>query len=202
MWAAGIIGGYVLGAIPFGWLIGRWVGGVDVRRQGSGNIGTSNVLRTVGPAAGVLVLVLDAGKGIAAVALAGALGSDSTLRLLAGAAAVAGHIWPAFLRFRGGRGIATTLGILIALAPGVALALAVIWAVVVAATRYISVASIVVSVLLPFFIYFTGGSIFFIGLTSLIAAFAIFQHRGNIKRLLAGTEYRYGQRLRAPGGGR
>ncbi len=191
---------YVIGSIPFGLLVGRFWAGIDVRQYGSGNIGTSNVMRTLGTVPAVLVLALDAAKGMIPVLIAREWWGPS-VGLLVGLAAIVGHNWPIFLRFRGGRGIATSLGVLLGLVPGIAFTLAVIWALVVVITRYISVGSLVVSVLLPFVLVYTGQPLPVVVGGFAMAVFSVYRHWPNIQRLRRGTEYRVGERV-GPGGPR
>ena len=186
---------YLLGAVPFGFLAGRFFAGVDIRAVGSGNIGATNVLRTLGPLPAVLVLVLDAAKGWFAVAGAQWLGFGDWGTAGAAVAAVAGHNWPVFLGFRGGRGIATALGVLIALAPPVAGILVCVFVAVVALTRYVSLGSIIAAVLVPVLLVLGNRPLphALAGIT--LAVWAVWRHRPNIARLLAGTEHRFGQRV-------
>jgi len=186
---------YLLGAVPFGFLAGRLWGKVDIRTLGSGNIGATNVLRTLGTLPAALVLLLDAAKGWAAVA--GAIGLGLSDLAVAGAAlaAVAGHNWPVFLGFRGGRGIATALGVLIALAPAVAAVLTGVWLVVVLLTRYVSLGSIIASGLLPVLLWAGGFPLPYTLAGLILAVTAVWRHRPNIQRLLAGTEHRIGERV-------
>ncbi|NLK09169.1 MAG: glycerol-3-phosphate 1-O-acyltransferase PlsY, partial [Firmicutes bacterium] len=148
---------YLIGSIPFGLIVGKLWAKLDVREYGSGNIGTSNVLRTVGPMAAALVLILDVAKGALAVYL-GTLAGGELVRILAGVAAIAGHNWPVYLRFRGGKGIATSLGAVVALTPGIALILLGLWIIIVSATRYISLASLAAALLFPVFLVVTKAS--------------------------------------------
>ncbi|HEY8417963.1 MAG TPA: glycerol-3-phosphate 1-O-acyltransferase PlsY [Limnochordales bacterium] len=183
---------YLLGAVPFGFLAGRLWGNVDIRTMGSGNIGATNVLRTLGAVPAVLVLLLDAAKGWAAVWVALRLGLSEAAVAGAALAAVAGHNWPVFLGFRGGRGIATALGVLIALAPMVAAVLVGVWLIIVVSTRYVSLGSMVASALLPLLLVVGRfpGAYAVAGL--ILAVTAIWRHRPNIARLLVGTEHRIG----------
>ncbi|MFS8664569.1 MAG: glycerol-3-phosphate 1-O-acyltransferase PlsY [Limnochordales bacterium] len=181
---------YLLGAVPFGFLAGRLWGRVDIRAVGSGNIGATNVLRILGPLPAVLVLVLDAAKGWTAVAGATGLGLGDWAVAGAALVAVAGHNWPVFLGFRGGRGIATALGVLIALAPAVAGLLAAVWLLVVVLTRYVSLASIIAAVLVPVVLVAGGWPLPYIAAGTVLAVTAVWRHRPNIARLLKGTEHR------------
>ncbi|MCX6348279.1 MAG: glycerol-3-phosphate 1-O-acyltransferase PlsY [Candidatus Aureabacteria bacterium] len=190
---------YLLGSIPWGYLLVRWFKGIDIRRQGSGNIGFTNVLRTAGKPLGVLTLALDAGKGYAAVALlapylAGTGGGSDLFAIAAFVGAVLGHVFTPFLRFRGGKGIADGAGALLALSPTAFAVCLGLWLAVVAGTRYVSLASVVAAAALPPAVYYferaTKLSIF----AGLVAALVIFRHAGNIRRLLEGKERRIGEK--------
>lgn len=188
---------YLLGAIPFGLIVGKLWANLDVRDYGSKNIGVSNVLRTVGPWAALIVLVFDVGKGSAAVVLASRLFEDeATWRLLAGIAAIAGHNWPIFLKFRGGKGVATTAGVLFALAPVVGLLLFIVWVITLAISKYISLSSMMAAIALPLLFYLLGFPNTYLGLSIIVSFFVIYRHRPNIHRLLAGTEYKFGEKGR------
>lgn len=185
---------YLVASIPFGLVIGKVWGAIDVRKVGSGNIGTSNVLRSVGWAPAVVVLLLDVLKGGLPVWFA----LDQAYAPWAVAAtafvAVFGHCAPIFLKFRGGKGIATAFGAAIALNGWVAISLVVVWVAVLIAFRYISLASVVAALWFPIGMWVsTQNSAYTVG-TVLVSAIAVWRHRSNIQRLLAGTEYRFGQR--------
>lgn len=184
---------YLLGAIPFGYLLPMWLKGQDVRSYGSGNIGFTNVLRTFGPALAALVLIGDASKGYLAVKLTGA-SAGTLLPLLAAMAAVVGHNWTIFLRFKGGRGIATSAGVLLALMPWVVLLLVAVWAIVLALFRYVSLASVVAAASFPIITAIFGYPPLYIFFSLVLGALAIWRHTPNIKRLLAGKELKLGQR--------
>jgi acyl phosphate:glycerol-3-phosphate acyltransferase len=203
MWPLGGLLAYVLGAVPFGFLIAR-ARGVDLRRVGSGNIGATNVFRCVSKPLGVLTFALDMGKGYAGCVLMPWLacrltdGADVSLpfQLCCGALAVVGHNWPVFLGFRGGKGIATSTGLLLGLAPaGCGLALAA-WAASFAVTRYVSVASIAAATVIglaawPLYLYRPGYGWWFPLILDVLAVIAIWRHRPNIVRLINGTESRF-----------
>ena len=185
--------GYILGNIPSGVLIARGFGINDVRKYGSGNSGTTNVLRTVGWLPSVLTLVCDCLKGWVACVIGRALGGDLGM-LLGGFFAVVGHDFPATMGFRGGKGIATSLALIIAIHPWLALAELVAVIVVVAVTRYMSIASLIAAVAFPVFtaILCRGREHYglFLLFSIMASALAIFQHRSNIKRLIRGEENR------------
>ncbi|HHV93530.1 MAG TPA: glycerol-3-phosphate 1-O-acyltransferase PlsY [Firmicutes bacterium] len=190
-----IVISYLVGSIPFGLIVGKLWAGIDVREYGSGNIGTSNVLRTVGPWAAITVFALDVAKGAFAVYLA-SLSGEEYLRILAGVAAIAGHNWPVYLRFKGGKGVATSLGVVITLMPVIALSLLGVWIIVVGITRYISLASLAAACLFPVFLIAFNAPWTYVVAGFLISAFAIHRHRDNIKRLLSGTEHKIGEKAR------
>ncbi|MCL6565568.1 MAG: glycerol-3-phosphate 1-O-acyltransferase PlsY [Acidobacteriia bacterium] len=193
---------YLLGAIPFGYLIVRVGQGRDIRRMGSGNIGAANVTRQAGLLAGVLVLLLDAGKGYLAVWLAAQWTEQHSGWMAAAAlAAVVGHCFPVFLGFRGGRGVATGAGAFLAVSPAATAAALVVFFVVVMFWRYISLGSIVAAGALPVLIYalYAPGHAppTAISLAATAAAvLIIWQHRPNLRRLAAGTEPKFSLRRR------
>ena len=186
-----------MGSIPFGWLIARARQGRDIRSAGSGNIGAANVARVVGPGAGTLTLLLDAAKGYLAVWVAARVsGENATWMVLAALAAIAGHVFPAWLRFRGGRGVATGLGVFLSICWPAVLAALVIWLVVVLFWRYVSLGSIVAAAALPLLVYllYAPGHAppLTVSLCTTLAGLAIIvKHRPNIQRLIAGTETRF-----------
>jgi glycerol-3-phosphate acyltransferase PlsY len=189
---------YLLGSIPFGYLVVKAGEGDDIRDQGSGNIGAANVARNAGLFAGVLTLVLDAAKGYAAVLIAErwATGSNSTRWMMASAiAAVVGHMYPVWLGFKGGKGVATSLGVFIPICREAVLVAIILWILVVAFWRYSSLGSVVAAAALPVLVhlfyaprhappgYVTQGTI-------LISLLVLWKHRANIERLIAGDEPR------------
>jgi glycerol-3-phosphate acyltransferase PlsY len=179
---------YLLGSFPTGYLLAR-ARGIDIFRRGSGNIGATNVWRTLGPAFGLLALAGDVGKGAVAVYLGSRAGEWPAV--VAGACALAGHSWSVFLRFRGGKMIATALGVFIMLTPGAACGSLLIWAFVFALSRYVSLASIIAAGSLPLLIAAFDYSWPYILFGAVAAGVAIYRHRSNIRRLLAGTEHRF-----------
>jgi acyl phosphate:glycerol-3-phosphate acyltransferase len=196
-----VIIAYLIGSIPFGYLIVRTRVGADIRETGSGGTGATNVSRRAGKAAGVLTLVLDALKGSIAILVARALvaGSISTDWLIAAAAiaTIAGHIFPVWLGFRGGKGVATGVGVFIVLAPIALLCAGVLFAAVVSLTRYVSLGSIVAAATIPLFLWLQSVFVEPVAdlrplLTAAIvgAVLIVFAHRGNIARLKQGTESR------------
>lgn len=196
--AAVLVGSYLIGSIPFSWLVVRWKTGKDVRAVGSGNVGATNAMRAAGRGAGVLALLLDVAKGVAPVLIVRAIGTTDLVESMAAAAAVVGHMYPVWLRFRGGKGVATAAGALGALAPIAAALSALVFLIVVVVTRYVSLASIVGMASFPLVV------LFLLDRTAppwerpwlvacvLVPVLSIWKHRGNIRRLLAGTERRLG----------
>ena len=196
-----VIVGYLLGSIPFGFLMGKWKG-IDLRKAGSGNIGATNALRVLGKPAGSAVLALDAFKGALAcwltpflvTTLVGDVVNGSTLAVIAGFSAVLGHNYTCWLRFKGGKGIATSAGVLLALTPGgLAIALST-FLILLGITRTVSIGSIGAAAILPFGTWASGGQGGLLVITAVMGVLAIYKHKGNILRLLAGTEPRIGQK--------
>lgn len=200
-------GGYLLGALPFGVVVARLIGGADPRLAGSRRTGATNVLRTQGAPAGVAVLILDAGKGAGAAglgiwlaALAGGDGLAGWAPPLAALAAVVGHVWSVFLRFAGGRGVATSAGGLAVLGPAILLAVAVVVVGVIWRTRYVSLGSLTGAALAPLVaaigvaleLYRFELLVF----TAAAGSIVVVAHRDNLARLRAGTERRFGERER------
>jgi len=185
-----IILGYLAGSVPFAFLLARRRG-VDVRFAGSGNVGAANVMRTTGTGRAVAVMALDVAKGAAAV-LAVQLYAGASLAALTGAAAVVGHIYPVWLRFHGGKGVAVAAGAFSLLTPigtGVAAAL---FLITVSVTRYISLGSIAATVALPPVAWWSGAPPVVVLAATATAALILFRHRANLKRLYAGTERKMG----------
>lgn len=184
---------YLLGSIPFGLLITLAMGEGDIRKIGSGSIGATNVLRTGRKGLAAATLLLDAMKGVAAVLIgiyvAGDLGA-----LVCGVAAVLGHLFPAWLRFRGGKGVATGLGVLLAVSPLSALICGAIWALVAWLGRISSASSLTAVAAAPFVVWAVTGSRPLILMAAITALLIVIRHHANIRRLLAGTEPRIGQK--------
>ncbi|MCS6954092.1 MAG: glycerol-3-phosphate 1-O-acyltransferase PlsY [Bryobacterales bacterium] len=182
---------YVLGAIPFGYLLVKWTSGRDVRAVGSGNIGATNVVRAAGRLAGIATLALDIGKGFVAVWVAGRLTGLSPWWMSAAALAVmVGHAFPVFLGFKGGKAVASAVGAFACLTPGALAALLPVFVVVVAVTRYISMGSIVSAACLPLAVWLLAQPPAPVFAASVAAgAFIIWRHKSNIERLRAGTEH-------------
>jgi glycerol-3-phosphate acyltransferase PlsY len=198
---------YLLGSIPSGFIAGK-IKGVDIRTVGSGNIGATNAFRILGKTAGTLVLVADGLKGWFAVALLPDLLphpaiSDSTLelyRITAGLTVILGHNFTVWLNFKGGKGIATSSGVLAALVPWTFVIILTLWIVVCFLTRYVSVASLVSAFLLPFVAWGNHYSSLMISICVVMGALAIFKHKANIQRLMNGTENKIGSQKATTGG--
>jgi glycerol-3-phosphate acyltransferase PlsY len=185
---------YLLGSIPTGYLAGR-LRGVDIRQVGSGNIGATNVFRALGKTAGSVVLALDVLKGFCACRFAPALfeaAPSENLRIVAGISAILGHNYTCWLRFKGGKGIATSAGVLLGWMPLCLAIVLALWLIVFAVSRYVSLASISAAVALPAAAWFTGASGRMIGIAAIVGGLALYKHRSNIRRLLDGTEHRFG----------
>src|SRR6202045_355560 len=191
------VAAYLLGSIPFGLLLTRLFGGVDVRKSGSGNIGATNVARVAGPLAGILTLLFDAGKGAAAVSLAGLVSNESaTWMMIAALAALLGHCFPVWLKFRGGKGVATAAGAFFVLCPAALLGSVIVFLLVVFFWRYVSLASISAAAAMPLLIYLLWAPhhapppvVTFGALAA--AAIIFYKHDANIQRLVQGEEPKF-----------
>jgi glycerol-3-phosphate acyltransferase PlsY len=186
-----IVMAYCIGSVPFALLLARED---DVRRIGSGNVGAANVLRASGVRAGVLVALLDIAKGAASVGLAMRLSTDGRLAAAAGFAAIVGHVYPVWLRFRGGKGVATACGVFSVLTPLAALPAFAVFVAAAWATRYVSLGSVLATIVLPPVAYATGYSAATLAAACAASVLVLFRHRGNLARLRAGTERRLGAR--------
>ena len=191
---------YLIGAIPFGYLLVRLRSGKDVREMGSGNIGATNVLRTTGRALGVLTLLLDIAKGAFAVWLAGYLTHGSMFWMtMAALAVMAGHAFPVFLKFKGGKAVASFVGAFLYLTPAPLLATLLLFVLTVAVSRYISLGSIVAAGLFPLAVWLIEHPPYYVVLAALVSGgFIVYRHRGNIHRIKAGSEnvFSFGGRRR------
>ena len=185
-----VVVAYLLGSIPFGYLIVRGKGAGDIRQTGSGGTGATNVSRRAGKAAGMLTLLLDAAKGCVAVLIAKAFGGDDWVIAAAAIAALVGHIFPVWLGFRGGKGVATSVGIFLVLAPIASLCAGVVFVAIVLLTRYVSLGSITAAILIPVLVWVLSDSQPLLIAAIVGAALIVFAHRGNIQRLASGTESR------------
>jgi len=188
---------YLLGSIPFGLILAKIFGGKDVRKSGSGNIGATNVARVVGPAAGSLTLLLDTAKGAAAVWLAGRYSEQSAAALmLAGIAALLGHCFPVWLKFKGGKGVATALGVFVMLSPLAALGGVLFFLAVILLWRYVSLGSVSAAAAMPLLVYFLWAPghappLVVIFGTLFAAALVVVKHDANLQRLVDGTEPKF-----------
>lgn len=191
-----LVGSYLLGALPSSYLAGKLTRGIDLRRHGSGNLGATNTFRVLGPRIALPVLGFDLLKGWAPTYFFPRWdGSPETAwALLYGAAAILGHVYPVYMRFRGGKGVATGAGVLLALAPRAVLVGILVWATVVFLTRIVSLASLAAAVVVPPVIVFTRGFGLIFWASVGLSIFVIYAHRSNIRRLLRGEEHRFGRR--------
>lgn len=190
-----ITAAYLLGAIPTSFLMAKYLKGVDIRREGSGNAGATNVLRIVGKLPALATLIIDIAKGVIAVTLLADCsypftgGSDYELyRILLGASAIGGHIWPIFLGFRGGKGVATTIGVVATLAPAIFFPAIAVWLAIFIFTNYVSVASLGFGISLPIFSIILNRSIYMTIFAITLCMINTYKHRGNVKRLIRGEE--------------
>jgi glycerol-3-phosphate acyltransferase PlsY len=201
---------YLLGAVPFGWVLVRVVKGEDLRRMGSGNIGATNAMRALGRPLGLVAFLCDFGKGLVPVAfLAPALSGafdPGWLRVLCGAAAVAGHVWPVYLGFKGGKAVATGCGAIVAIDPWIFVAGGLVWLLVLLVTRFVSLASVAMGLAFPVAAALRRsperyGMEVVIG-TGALALLILVRHRSNLRRLAAGNEPRVGRRSQREAHGR
>jgi acyl phosphate:glycerol-3-phosphate acyltransferase len=190
-----ILVGYAIGSVPFAFLVARRAG-IDVRVCGSGNVGAANVLRTSGAALGVLAMALDISKGAAAVLAAHTGAGTLANTAAAGAAAVVGHIYPMWLRFQGGKGVAVAAGVFSVLAPLATLAAALVFVTAVGLTRLVSLGSIAATIALPSIVWMSGAPFEVFLAAAGAGALILFRHRSNVHRLCLGSERRVGERLR------
>jgi glycerol-3-phosphate acyltransferase PlsY len=189
---AAFAGGYLLGSLPFGFLITKMAGLGDIRQLGSGNIGTTNVLRTGRKDLAAATLLLDGGKGAAAVLIAGFWGPD--VALLAGLGAVLGHLFPIWLKFKGGKAVATTLGTLLALDFAVGAGACLTWLAVALILRYSSLAGLLAVASAPLYAWLFAHDLQLVEMAAILAALVWFSHRENIGRLLRGEEPKIGKK--------
>ena len=193
MRAAVVIAAYLIGSIPFAWLVARRRG-TDLRQVGSGNLGAANVMRSSGVSAGAMVAALDIAKGAASVWLAARVGDGAELPAAAGLAAIIGHIYPIWLRFRGGKGVATACGVFAVLTPLAMPVAIVIFTATVWMTKYISLGSVLATMALPPVAYALGSPSPAVLAATAAAILIVFRHRSNLMRLRMGTERRIGAR--------
>jgi acyl phosphate:glycerol-3-phosphate acyltransferase len=186
-----ILFGYLLGSVPVGFILGLR-SGIDVRETGSGNFGATNVARVVGKRQGILTLIADTAKGFLPVILAMQLGASLAATILVGMAAFIGHLYPIFLKFKGGKGVATALGVFLAIAPLATLVLIALFAVTVLATRIVSLSSILSAVAAPITFWLFSYPPLVIGMAAFIALAITWRHQSNIRRMMNGSEPRFG----------
>ena len=189
--------GYLLGSIPSGYLAGRWCKGIDLRTIGSGSTGATNVLRSVGKGPALVVFLVDVAKGAAAVLLARALSQDATLanwiEVGAGLAALAGHIWPVWLGFKGGKAVATGFGMFLGLAWPVGLACFGVFLAVFSLSRIVSLASVIAAISLPLLMVAGSDRLANVLIALVAMVLVLWRHRSNLQRLIEGTEPKVGQ---------
>lgn len=186
-----MVSSYFIGSIPWGLIISSKFYRTDLRQHGSGNIGFTNAFRILGPIGGAIIFAGDFSKGLFSVLLAKSLGAPDYILVLSGLAAILGHNWSIFLRFSGGRGVSTAAGVILALTPAIVAILLAIWLVVLALSRYVSLASISVALAFPMLmLYFFSNHPWHVAFSLLASLVVILKHRPNIKRLLAGNELR------------
>ena len=182
--------GYLLGSVPVGFILGLR-SGIDVRESGSGNVGATNVARVVGKRQGILTLIADTAKGFLPVILAMQLGASLPATILVGTAAFLGHLYPIFLKFKGGKGVATALGVFLALAPMATLVLLVLFGVTVLTSRIVSLSSILTALASPILFWFLAYPPWVVGMAAFIALAITWRHQKNIRRIMNGSEPRF-----------
>lgn len=191
-----ILSCYLLGSIPFGYIVGKLFKKIDIRELGSGNIGATNVFRILGPSLASVVLIGDIGKGILSIYLVHFLNIDNSLiSTIAGLAVICGHDWSLFLGFKGGKGIATTFGVVFALNPTISILALIIWVVVLVTTRYVSLSSIFAVISIFIFTILFKQPYEYIIFSAIILVLGIFNHKDNIKRLRSGNERKIGEKI-------
>lgn len=193
-WLFLVVFAYLLGSVPVGLLVARLFGGADPRDSGSGNIGATNVARTLGRLPGILTLAGDALKGFLPALWAISAFESPWASAIVGLAAFLGHLFPVYLGFKGGKGVATALGVFLALAPGPVLLCACLFAAVVWKWRIVSLSSLAAAAALPLFAGFLGSPTAVVLLAAVVAGLTAWKHKGNIERLIEGTESRLGER--------
>lgn len=188
-----VVIGYLVGSIPFALVLARRWGTGDLRQVGSGNVGAANVVRASGLKPGLLVAILDMSKGMAGVLIVQRLFGSLDAAALAGFAAIVGHIYPVWIGFRGGKGVATACGVFVVLAPIAATAALVSFVICVWKTRFVSLGSVLASVMVPLLAWVTRDPAAVVAAGSAAAALIVFRHRSNLRRLWTGTERRFGR---------
>lgn len=192
------VAGYLLGSLNSSLIVGKFFG-VDIRKHGSGNAGTTNALRILGKKAAILVLAGDLLKGVLSYLAGFYITGSATGGMIAGTASILGHIWPVFFGFKGGKGVLTSLAVLLMVDWSIALAMLGIFIIIVAVTRYVSLGSIIAAILFPLSSLFLGREIIQAAVSVIIAILIVSMHRTNIKRLLNGTESKLGAKKREAG---
>jgi len=188
---------YILGSIPFGYIVSKLVKKIDIRDYGSGNIGATNTLRILGPFMASIVLIGDIGKGYFSIYLSRLISQDSIFILtMAGLAVICGHDWSLFLKFKGGKGVATTFGVILALNPMISILAAIVWGIVIINTRYASLSSISAVISIMIFTILFKQPYEYIIFSMIIIILTIFRHKENIKRLKLGNESKIGEKIR------
>ncbi|TRZ52258.1 MAG: glycerol-3-phosphate 1-O-acyltransferase [Dehalococcoidia bacterium] len=192
---------YIIGAIPFSYILGKIAKNIDIRQMGSHNAGATNLMRCVGKPLGITALTLDVLKGVLAVSIiANFFYSQAMImnpylfRVVLGLTVVAGHVWTVFLKFKGGKGVATTIGVLIGLSPLAAIAGLLVWCLFALIYKYVSLSSMVMSASLPIFMFVFGQPREYVILSTILCVIIIYRHRSNIYRLIKGKEYKIGQK--------
>ncbi len=200
---AGILVAYSIGSLPTSFIFAKIMKGVDIRNYGSGNVGATNLMRMVGKLPAILALLLDVAKGALAVILVPLMVSGVEFRFdfeiyryILGLATISGHIWPLLLKFKGGKGVATTLGVLLVVAPKIILIAFAIWLITTLITKYVSLGSVIGSISLPVSAALMAEPIEMVIFCAIICIIACYKHRSNISRLLRGEESRIGQKLK------
>ncbi|MGB2601172.1 MAG: glycerol-3-phosphate 1-O-acyltransferase PlsY [Candidatus Omnitrophota bacterium] len=194
-----VITAYLVGSIPMAYIFGKVFKGIDIREHGSGNVGATNIARVMGKKVGIVVFILDLAKGLVAVTVIptffhnifASSGTPSELMLvLSGGASIIGHMWTIFLKFKGGKGVSTTAGVMAGLHPTILVGGLIVWIAVFAVWKYVSLASISAAVALPILAVITGKDLGFVVFSGIICILGVYGHRTNIKRLLRGEETR------------
>jgi acyl phosphate:glycerol-3-phosphate acyltransferase len=188
-----ILFGYLMGSVPVGFILGSR-SGIDVRQAGSGNVGATNVARVVGKRQGILTLIADTAKGFLPVVIAMQLEVSLAATILVGVAAFFGHLYPIFLKFKGGKGVATALGVFLAMAPMATLVLVAVFGVAVLTSRIVSLSSILTAFAAPIIFWLFDYPPLVVGMAAFIALALTWRHQSNIRRMLNGSEPRFGSR--------
>lgn len=188
----GIAASYLLGSVSFSILMAKWLKKIDIRQHGSGNAGATNTLRVLGKGPALAVFLLDIAKGVAAVLIGRWLGDEQWVQVACGLAAIIGHNWPVFFRFKGGKGIATTIGVVAILAFVPSLIAGAVAIAAIALTRYVSLGSLLFALLLPIMAALFAVDTYVVWGAVVIALLAFYRHRSNIKKLVTGTENKLG----------